>query len=311
MFLEVHFMEMIKSSSPIWVLLVSVCAGVETMRWSLVFVIVTISFGLGLATYGEIHFNAIGFTLCMFAAIIVGFRLVLMHLLVHKPDRQMDSMALLFVMSPVCALSIIPAAVTLELQDLLESEFIQDREILAQTTGLVLFGAFIALNLHLSEVLMVRSTSALSSNIAALFKVVMIIIASSVIFKAPVTSLNVLGLSVCLVGMMGYNAIKLVKMGVLKTPWSPKQNDTLQGLDDAPTCVLVLDTHNGEVDVENCSCELHSRSSSQVKANLAKPNVPSPKPGTTVRKWLPSQKASPFGPSQSQAGDVEMQPLLD
>ena len=82
---------MIKSSSPIWVLLSAFIFGIEKVSCNLIAVGVMIMAGELLTAFGEVEFDAIGFVLCACAAMCSGIRWTLMQLKVQKLDPPLKS----------------------------------------------------------------------------------------------------------------------------------------------------------------------------------------------------------------------------
>jgi hypothetical protein len=73
------------------------------------------------------------------------------------------------------------------------SEFASDSHLAAQTAGAVLAGAVLAVNLNLSEFVLLGRTSALTMNVAAVFKVLAVSGASAALFHNQLSELNVIG----------------------------------------------------------------------------------------------------------------------
>ena len=75
---------MIKSSSPIWVLISAFLFGLEKMTCSLLTVGGLIVAGELLTAFGEVEFDKVGFFLCLTAAICSGIRWTLVQLKLNK-----------------------------------------------------------------------------------------------------------------------------------------------------------------------------------------------------------------------------------
>ena len=82
---------MIKSSSPIWVLLSAFIFGIEKVSCNLIAVGVMIMAGELLTAFGEVEFDAVGFVLCACAAMCSGIRWTLMQLKVQRLDPPLKS----------------------------------------------------------------------------------------------------------------------------------------------------------------------------------------------------------------------------
>jgi drug/metabolite transporter (DMT)-like permease len=82
---------MIKSSTPVWVLLFSFAFGFEKPKLNLIAVISFIVLGVLLTVDGEPHFNTKGFILVLTAAIASGLRWNMTQFLMKKNNRQQQS----------------------------------------------------------------------------------------------------------------------------------------------------------------------------------------------------------------------------
>jgi len=82
---------MIKSSSPIWVLLSAFVFGIEKISCNLIIVGLLIMSGELLTAFGEVEFDTIGFFLCAGAAVCSGIRWTLVQLKVQRLDPPLKS----------------------------------------------------------------------------------------------------------------------------------------------------------------------------------------------------------------------------
>mmetsp|Transcript_9506 Transcript_9506/g.22495 ORF Transcript_9506/g.22495 Transcript_9506/m.22495 type:complete len:388 (+) Transcript_9506:463-1626(+) len=221
LYVSVPFIEMVKSACPLWVLLLSLTLGIEKFTYSLILIIVTISAGLCLSVYGAAAFNLTGFVMCLTASVMAACRLVASHILLHDAGGdKMDSFQMLAVMAPVSAMVMVIPALMLEVNEIRKSEFASDPTLFKEAGFAVLGGALLAVNLNLSEFIFLGRTSALTMNVAAIFKVLIVSVASTVMFNAEVTPLNATGYGVCMFGVIGYNALKMHRAKEEKGPYA-------------------------------------------------------------------------------------------
>jgi solute carrier family 35 protein C2 len=82
---------MIKSSSPIWVLLSAFIFGIEQVTCNLIAVGALIMAGELLTAFGEVEFDTVGFLLCAGAAVCSGIRWTLVQLKVQRLDPPLKS----------------------------------------------------------------------------------------------------------------------------------------------------------------------------------------------------------------------------
>lgn len=202
----------VKSSSPVFVLLLSFAAGIVKPSRRLAASILLMAAGLALSIEGELNFNALGFAMCLGAGFLAALRIVLSHTVLHGEGRDgLDSITLLYIAAPSSAASILPVAIPLEMSSIIESNFYRDASLFWFTLWCVLAGGILAINLNFSEFVLVGRTSALTLNVAGNIKVVAVSILSVILFKTRISTMNILGYVVCGLGVWLYKAEKSQK----------------------------------------------------------------------------------------------------
>ncbi|KAJ3006049.1 hypothetical protein HKX48_000332 [Thoreauomyces humboldtii] len=101
LYLSVSFIQMLKATTPVAVLLMSWCAGTEKPNLDVFWKVSIIVFGVILATYGEFDFVFIGFVVQCLGILFEAGRLVLVQKLLHA--YKMDPLCSLYYFAPVCA----------------------------------------------------------------------------------------------------------------------------------------------------------------------------------------------------------------
>lgn len=84
--ISITFFTMVKSSSPVWVLLSAFIFGLEKITCNLVLVGLLITAGEVLTAFGEVEFDTVGFVLVLSAAICGGIRWTLVQFKLQKLD---------------------------------------------------------------------------------------------------------------------------------------------------------------------------------------------------------------------------------
>ena len=84
--ISITFFTMVKSSSPIWVLISAFIFGLEKITCNLILVGALITSGEILTAFGEVEFDTVGFLLCLTAAVLSGIRWTLMQFKLQKVD---------------------------------------------------------------------------------------------------------------------------------------------------------------------------------------------------------------------------------
>lgn len=96
-------------------LAVCVTAGTERFAHSLVAITCLMTFGVGIASFGELGFDAIGFALQLVALTVESVRVVVIqHVVQQHLPRPANPLVALALFAPPCAALLAPAAFVLE-----------------------------------------------------------------------------------------------------------------------------------------------------------------------------------------------------
>ncbi|CAI5742496.1 unnamed protein product [Hyaloperonospora brassicae] len=204
-----------KSGGNVWNLLFSIYLGHQRPSWSLFGVIVLISSGIGLASYGSAHFVLYGFLLVLATSVIGTLRWVLTQsLLQSMEDSTIGAsgnkvLAVVYYVSPASAVCLLPIALLTEGKDCMTSRFLLDSQLLGMSLIFIFISGCLAFVLIFIEISLVKKTSALSLGIAGTFEDArtQVLLAVS-IFGDQLVRVNVFGLVVATCGMLFYTYIK-------------------------------------------------------------------------------------------------------
>ena len=202
-YLSVSYIQMLKASMPVVVLLVSVIFGLQPLTTSSFVKVLIIAMGVALASYGEASFNLMGFLLQSAGILSESLRLVTMQMLLSKSGSNMDPLVSLYYFAPICALFNAIVCFCVEFQTISMAQIYQVGLPLLLANGLVSFA------LNVSVVFVVNRTSSLTLCLAGIIKDILIVNASMVIFGSQVTLTQTIGYSVAVVGMLWYKGMPL------------------------------------------------------------------------------------------------------
>ncbi|KAL0578225.1 hypothetical protein V5O48_003762 [Marasmius crinis-equi] len=184
LYLSVSYIQMLKAFTPVAILLISWVIRIQEPSKRLAAIVVMISFGVALASQGELRFNLFGFIVQAAAVAFEASRLVMIQLLLH--GLKMDPLVSLHYYAPVCAI--------LNLLALPFTEGLAPFYELARIGPLVLISnAAVAFLLNIAAVFLVGAASGLVLTLAGVFKDILLITGSVLIFGSPVTPLQVVG----------------------------------------------------------------------------------------------------------------------
>ncbi|WFD31802.1 hypothetical protein MSPP1_002841 [Malassezia sp. CBS 17886] len=197
--LSVSFIQMLKAFTPVAVLVISFAFGLKQMSSTLTIIVGMISFGVCLASYGELEFNMTGFTYQVLAIAFESTRLVMIQVLLQ--GLKMDPLVSLYYFSPVCAalnLCLLPFA-----------EGLAPFRHLAQLGPVILLSnAGVAFGLNVASVFLIGAASSLTLTLAGVLKDILLILGSMWILGSTVTALQFVGYAVALAGLVLFKTHK-------------------------------------------------------------------------------------------------------
>ncbi|RGB42127.1 triose-phosphate transporter family-domain-containing protein [Rhizophagus diaphanus] len=212
-FITLSFYTMIKSSTPIWVLVFAFIFGLEQPRLILIFIISIISFGVILTVAGETKFNLTGFLLVLGAAIVSGLRWSLTQMLLQKEEGMNNPVATLYYVSPIMFILMIILSFIFEdpLFIFRTSKHFEDVNTGIETFLLMFLGGFLAFCMTIAEFALIKNTSTVTLSVAGISKEILVISLSVLIYHDVLTPINLLGLVISIFGIAGYNYYKIRK----------------------------------------------------------------------------------------------------
>ncbi|KAG2202451.1 hypothetical protein INT46_002246 [Mucor plumbeus] len=210
--ITLSFYTMIKSSTPVWVLIFSFMFGFEKPKLNLIAVISLIVLGVSLTVDGESHYNAYGFVLVLIAAIASGLRWNLTQFLMKKNNKEKQSpLATMYHLSPIMFITMLSLSLYIEkpFQHHQDSSNYIDFISKALVSLLVMaVGGVLAFMMTLSELYLIKGTSTVTLSVAGISKEILVIGLSVFIYGDILTLKTYLGLFISIIGIAGYNYYK-------------------------------------------------------------------------------------------------------
>lgn len=191
---------MLKACTPIAVLLMAVLFRLEKPSAFQLGIVSLICFGVVISSVGELRFSAVGFTFQIFGVFAESVRLVMSDRLLK--DYKLDSLSTLYYIAPPSSVFILLAFVTFE------SDNFPWERVFSPFAWVLLANGFLSFGLNVAIVLLITNTSALSLTVGGIFKDVLLVFLSFVVFGAPVSLLQIFGYSFSLLGMTLYKNYK-------------------------------------------------------------------------------------------------------
>ncbi|KAL3208163.1 hypothetical protein MRX96_009746 [Rhipicephalus microplus] len=211
-FITVSLYTMTKSTCIIFILGFSLVFGLERRRCSLVFIVILIAVGLFMFTYQSTQFNTEGFLLVLSASFLAGLRWTLAQLVMQRKEVGLGNpIDMIFHVQPWMILGLLPLAIAFEGIPIATSEKVfrfRDAEVVLRTCKYVLAGSLLAFLMELSEYLLLTYTSSLTLSIAGIIKAICTLYLAVKYSGDEMSSMNLLGLIICLLGIALHIVVK-------------------------------------------------------------------------------------------------------
>lgn len=218
-FINLSTYTMVKSSAIAFVLLFSVLAKIERFTYTLLGIVIVMTFGVVLMSdkddkSSENKFFFLGFILVLLSACMSGLRWVLTQLLLrinenfekhHNNKSKKHPIFTINQLSPTIFFILFIIGLALEGGiKFIQAEIWEERGVI-QTLLLLLFPGFLVLFMTIFEYAILQRSKVLTLSIAGIFKEILTILVSLLIFEEHLTFINVIGLMVTLVDIIWYN----------------------------------------------------------------------------------------------------------
>ncbi|KAH6680472.1 triose-phosphate transporter [Halenospora varia] len=198
LYLSVAFIQMLKASAPVAVLITSWLFGVSNPKLKVLFNILIIVFGVALASFGEIKFSWIGFFYQAGGIFSEAIRLIMIQILLSGEGQKMDPLVSLYYYAPVCTVMNFLVAAAMELSTFKMSD--------AWNVGvfILVLNASVAFMLNVASVFLIGKTSGLVMTLCGVLKNILLVLASVLIWATIVTPLQFIGYFIALCGLVYY-----------------------------------------------------------------------------------------------------------
>ncbi|KAH8302186.1 hypothetical protein KR044_003779 [Drosophila immigrans] len=196
---------MTKSSTIVFILIFAIMLGLERKSWTLFLIVGLIGLGLFMFTYKSTQFNALGFIFILVASLSSGVRWSFAQFIMQKSKLGLHNpIDMIFHMQPWMIAALLPLVFLIEgpklHQGMLDIHQLSEEDIIWNIAKVTL-GALIAFLMEVTEFLVLCKTSSLSLSIAGIFKDICQL-ALAVAYKGDqLSSINLVGLGVCLAGI--------------------------------------------------------------------------------------------------------------
>jgi len=198
LYLSVSFIQMLKATTPVAVLLSTWALGMAPPNMRTLLNVSAIVFGVIIASVGEIKFVMIGFLIQVAGIMFEAIRLTMVQRLLSGSEFKMDPLVSLYYFAPACAIMNGVLCLFMELPKLGMTDLYR--------VGLftLLLNAVVAFGLNVAVVLLIGKTSSLVLTLSGVLKDILLVACSMIIFHDPVSPLQAFGYSIALGGLVYY-----------------------------------------------------------------------------------------------------------
>ncbi|KAL6198947.1 hypothetical protein ACLB2K_028735 [Fragaria x ananassa] len=164
MYISVAFAQMLKAIMPVAVFVLGVAAGLEVMSCRMLLIMSVISFGVLVASYGELNISWIGVVYQMGGVVGEALRLIFMEIFVKRKGLKLNPISVMFYVSPCSALCLFVPWIFLE-KTKMEADVSWNFPVVVLTLN-----SLCTFALNLSVFLVITHTSALTIRVAGVVK---------------------------------------------------------------------------------------------------------------------------------------------
>ncbi|KAF2428635.1 TPT-domain-containing protein [Tothia fuscella] len=198
LYLSVAFIQMLKATTPVAVLLVTFVLGMGSTNMKTVANVSVIVVGVMIASAGEIKFVLLGFGIQIAGILCEATRLAMVERLLSGGEFKMDPLVSLYYFAPACAF--MNSIMFL----FLESHKISMEKIFELGLVTLLLNAMVAFMLNVAVVFLIGKTSSLVLTLSGVLKDIILVVFSVFMFRDPVSGLQIFGYSIALGGLVWY-----------------------------------------------------------------------------------------------------------
>jgi drug/metabolite transporter (DMT)-like permease len=202
--LSVSFIQMVKALTPMLTLAIAVSMGMERTSPALWAIVTMMTVGVGIASWGEIEFDAWGLALQLASITAEGARLVVAQALLQAHLPKSNPLVSISLFAPCSFAFLLPVALWKEpgaFAKLLDPA----------VGGAVALNTLTAFTLNIAVVILVTQTSGLTLTLAGIIKDILLIATSIFLFGSPITYSQIGGYTLALYGLNCYHLYRACK----------------------------------------------------------------------------------------------------
>lgn len=226
---------MLKTLSLIFVLLFGLLFKLEKFNWRLVAIVMIMTFSVAMMvskppTTNDSENSMFGITLVLLASVISGLRWSFTQILLKNNHHTPNSIATIFYLSPaMCIILFVIGLIFEGWSDFVNAPIWEIKGVFI-TISLMIVPGFLAFMMTLCEFKLLQVSQVITLSVAGIFKELLTIILSSIIFGDRLSTLNIIGLLITFMDILWYNWFRYNQSQISHQYSSIKQDVELRKL---------------------------------------------------------------------------------
>lgn len=204
---EIAYYTILKSATPIFIVLSGFILGTEQISVFTLFSIVLIASGTSMATVQPVTTNNLNACLLLLSAIISGFRWSFIQFIISKKKNNIY-LAIRDLCLPTSMFLFGISAYLYPIHDVLSSQFFSTLRAATLNLMIICIMGFFSFTILLCELWIVNQTSVLFLSVLAVLKELGIVGISILRGSLCMTKINYLGISISIFGILMYNGLR-------------------------------------------------------------------------------------------------------
>ncbi|XP_031496135.2 UDP-galactose transporter 1-like isoform X13 [Nymphaea colorata] len=230
-YIPVSFMQTVKSFTPATTVFLQWLVWGKSFDLQIWSSLVPIVGGILLTSITELSFNIFGFCAALFGCLATSTKTILAESLLH--GYKFDSINTVFYMAPFATMILAVPALLLEGVGVLH--WLQTHDQLGSSLMILFSSGVFAFCLNFSIFFVIHSTTAVTFNVAGNLKVAVAIMVSWLIFRNPISALNMFGCAITLIGCTFYGYVRhKLSQGAAQVTVSTKAEDLEKQMEALP-----------------------------------------------------------------------------
>jgi drug/metabolite transporter (DMT)-like permease len=204
LYLDVGFIQMLKSFTPVLLVLTGYLTGIETANWSTILSVIVISAGTATTCTYTPQLHMLGLFLMFLSSLTEAIKLVITQFFLQ--NLKFGVVESQYILSPAAAFWLFVASIFTELPDMLEHNAFT---IVYDHIWMFILASIMGVGVNFITYFVIQYTSSLTMKILGTLRNILMIVVGVVVYQEVITFYQSFGYFIALVGFVGYNLSKM------------------------------------------------------------------------------------------------------